>query len=528
MSSQPKYPERGTIPWDLALKAYIDSGDESEGGVGSVGPQGPEGPEGDPGAMGPMGDTGPIGPQGLKGDTGEQGPQGLKGDTGAQGPQGIQGVVGPTGLQGSAGTGITMKGSVATSAGLPATGNRGDAYIVQADDSLWVHDGTNFVSGGSIQGPPGSQGIQGVQGPTGATGPGGSTGPAGATGATGPAGEAGSAAVGAMTWKGDWANGSTYAKDDVVLYKGTAWHAPVAMPAGIVPGAVASAPIVNLTNVQMSPTLMPHTWLGSVAKPWVVSPASALTDYKWFYFDVTTVGTLDVVVTGGGNSTVVFGPDGSNKSGYFTNNYTGLNADAIGRWKIGTGYGGVSTSGTIRVVPGTAVLAPEPVPPERWEALASGMTWKGTYNAASTYALNDAVLYNGDLYIAPVALVAGITPGGTEWTLVSKGSVAVQDEGSALTQRDKINFVGAGVTVTDDSANARTLITVPGGATVQDEGSVLPLRDKINFVGTGVTATDDSANAKTLITIPGGAAVYEQTAQPPTPKIGSIWIAEAP
>jgi hypothetical protein len=144
MSSQPKYPERGTIPWDLALKAYIDSGDESEGGVGSVGPQGPEGPEGDPGAMGPMGDTGPIGPQGLKGDTGEQGPQGLKGDTGAQGPQGIQGVVGPTGLQGSAGTGITMKGSVATSAGLPATGNRGDAYIVQADDSLWVHDGTNL------------------------------------------------------------------------------------------------------------------------------------------------------------------------------------------------------------------------------------------------------------------------------------------------------------------------------------------------------------------------------------------------
>jgi hypothetical protein len=330
-----------------------------------------------------------------------------------------------------------------------------------------------------------------------------------------------------MTWKGDWANGSTYAKDDVVLYKGTAWHAPVAMPAGIVPGAVVSAPIVNLTNSDMTPTLRPHAWLGAIAKPWSVPADPDPLTYKWFYFDVTTVGNFDVLVTGAGNNTVVYRPNGTRRGTYFTGNNT-FTADVIGRWTVGTGYGSNSTSGTIRVVPSTAVFAPEPVPPERWEALASGMTWKGTYNAASTYALNDAVLYNGDLYIAPVALVAGITPGGTEWTLVSKGSVAVQDEGSALTQRDKINFVGAGVTVTDDSANARTLITVPGGATVQDEGSVLPLRDKINFVGTGVTATDDSANAKTLITIPGGAAVYEQTAQPPTPKIGSIWIAEAP
>lgn len=156
-----------------------------KGDTGATGPQGDTGSAGLQGIQGPKGDTGA---QGVKGDTGFVGPQGLKGDTGAQGPQGIQGVVGPTGLQGAAGTGITMKGSVSTSAGLPATGNRGDAYIVQADDSLWVHDGTNFVSGGSIQGPPGSQGVQGVQGPTGATGPAGAIGPTGATGSTGPSG----------------------------------------------------------------------------------------------------------------------------------------------------------------------------------------------------------------------------------------------------------------------------------------------------------------------------------------------------
>ena len=41
------------------------------------------------------------------------------------------------------------------------------------------------------------------------------------------------------------------------------------------------------------------------------------------------------------------------------------------------------------------------------------------------------------------------------------------------------------------------------GSTVQDEGTPLVYRDRMNFVGAGVTATDDSANSRTLITIPG-------------------------
>jgi hypothetical protein len=91
-----------------------------------------------------------------------------------------------------------MKGTVPTSAALPATGNhQGDAYIVTADDSLWIWDGTKWVSGGSIQGPPGAAGPTGPtgsQGPTGATGPQGpigNTGPQGATGATGAQGPIG-------------------------------------------------------------------------------------------------------------------------------------------------------------------------------------------------------------------------------------------------------------------------------------------------------------------------------------------------
>jgi hypothetical protein len=104
-------------------------------------------------------------------------------------PQGIQGPQGPQGIQGSQGaTGswITMKGSVATLSNLPPTGNQqGDAYIVQADDSLRIWNGTIWVSGGSIQGPRGAQGPQGA---TGAHGPQGDT---GATGSQRPARDAG-------------------------------------------------------------------------------------------------------------------------------------------------------------------------------------------------------------------------------------------------------------------------------------------------------------------------------------------------
>ena len=191
------------------------------GPAGAAGPQGPKGdqgaastvpgpvgPKGDTGLQGPKGDTGaastvpgPVGPQGVqgvKGDTGAQGPQGVKGDQGVQGLQGTkgdkgdqgdQGIQGPQGIQGVTGAGVTMQGSVPTEADLPPTGNaQGDAYIVQEDDSLWLWDGTAWVSGGSIQGPQGVQGPQGLQGVQGDIGPQGDQGIQGIQGAKGDQG----------------------------------------------------------------------------------------------------------------------------------------------------------------------------------------------------------------------------------------------------------------------------------------------------------------------------------------------------
>ena len=108
----------------------------------------------------------------------------ISGPVGPRGDQGVQGVPGLQGVQGAVGPSITMQGSVATSGNLPPSGNtQGDAYIVQADDSLWLWDGTQWVSGGSIQGPQGAQGVQGAQGIQGSQGNQGNQGTVGPPGA---------------------------------------------------------------------------------------------------------------------------------------------------------------------------------------------------------------------------------------------------------------------------------------------------------------------------------------------------------
>lgn len=97
----------------------------------------------------------------------------IRGPQGAQGPQGDAGppgAPGADGAQGEAGTGIQFQGSVATVGDLPGSADQGDAYLVQADDSLWIFDSTDFVSGGSIQGPPGPSGAAGAPGATGTRG----------------------------------------------------------------------------------------------------------------------------------------------------------------------------------------------------------------------------------------------------------------------------------------------------------------------------------------------------------------------
>ena len=121
---------------------------------------------------------------------------------GPAGPTGGTGPVGPTGVTGSAGSSLVLKGTVATTANLPLSGNtRNDAYVVSATGHIYVWTSasssgllSDWADIGQFVGPTGSTGptgATGVTGPTGFTGPTGWTGATGPTGVTGPTGATG-------------------------------------------------------------------------------------------------------------------------------------------------------------------------------------------------------------------------------------------------------------------------------------------------------------------------------------------------
>jgi hypothetical protein len=133
---------------------------------GPVGPKGDQGDQGIQGVQGVQGVKGDQGDQGIQGIQGVPGPIGLTGNTGAPGPSGVQGIQGIPGPQGNPGTGILLKGTVATSADLPTTGNTaGDCYIAQDTNDCWAWDGTKWNNVGPIQGPQGNPGVAGPVGP---------------------------------------------------------------------------------------------------------------------------------------------------------------------------------------------------------------------------------------------------------------------------------------------------------------------------------------------------------------------------
>lgn len=117
-----------------------------------------------------------------------------------------------------------------------------------------------------------------------------------------------------------------------------------------------------------------------------------------------------------------------------------------------------------------------------------------------------------------VAGAAGAT-GATGATGPTGPIGVVQDEGTPLTTRSALNFIGSAVAATDDSTNNRTNITVTiptPTITVADEGSDLTTgATKLNFVGAGVTASGTGTTKTIAISalsmatlLPRGVGVY--------------------
>lgn len=142
---------------------------KTSGARGATGIQGIPGPSG--GATGPQGPLGSTGATGLTGIQGSTGPQGLPG-IGAPGDPGPLGATGPAGPKGD--QGVTIIGSVATEADLPASLPAGQGLTVITPDSGPANQ--VFVYNATV---PEWQSIGPLQGAQGATGPAGPTGPIG-------------------------------------------------------------------------------------------------------------------------------------------------------------------------------------------------------------------------------------------------------------------------------------------------------------------------------------------------------------
>jgi hypothetical protein len=130
-----------------------------------------------------------------------------------------------------------------------------------------------------------------------------------------------------------------------------------------------------------------------------------------------------------------------------------------------------------------------------------GFVARGAWATGTVYAVNDIVTNGGQTYRALTAHTAGASFSGVgaNWELWAAkgadgtgGTITVQDEGSALTARSVIDFVGAGVTATDDAANSRTLVTIPGGGggsgvpTVTRSGFYMTMPGSVNTSAPGV------------------------------------------
>jgi hypothetical protein len=213
---------------------YNDLTNKPTGLDGTPGPQGPAGPQGDTGAKGDTGDAGPQGIQGIQGIQGETGPQGIQGETGPQGIQGEPGPQGSKGDTGAEGVAVTLQGTKALIADLPAAPVNpadfaGHGWIVtEGGGNLWFWDlaTQEWDNVGAIVGPQGNPGIQGEVGPQGETGPQGiqgiqgQTGPQGIQGIQGQTGATG--AIG-INYRGPYDGAAVYVNNDVVIFQGSTY-----------------------------------------------------------------------------------------------------------------------------------------------------------------------------------------------------------------------------------------------------------------------------------------------------------------
>ncbi|HXP07870.1 MAG TPA: DNRLRE domain-containing protein [Acidobacteriaceae bacterium] len=233
-------------------------------------------------------------------------------------------------------------------------------------------------------GAPGAQGIAGIQGPIGPAGPMGPAGPTGATGATGAAGTG-------VNYRNAYVAATTYAANDAVTFNGSTYIS------------------LQNNNTGNSPAASPTFWsvFAAAGATGAQGPQGAtgaigpqgLQGVQGIPGPIGPVGIAGPV--GPQGLTGATGPQGT----------TGP-AGPTGATGAAGPTGATGPAGAIG--PAGATGAAGPV----------GMVWKGAWLSTQSYAVNNAVSYNGSSYIAIVASTNVVPTSTTAWNVIAAEGAA--------------------------------------------------------------------------------------------------------
>ena len=337
-----------------------------------------------------------------------------------------------------------------------------------------VFNGTKFVPGSvagvkgdtgatgntgatGTNGAPGATGATGVAGPQGLQGPQGVAGGVGATGATGATGAQGLGLV----YKGDWNDPVPYMLNDVVIYFGSSYKSLADNNVHIAPntdttnwGMVAQRGDTGLTGATGATGPIGATGAngaqgiqgiqgdtGATGAAGATGPigATGATGAQGGKGDIGATGSI-----GATGATGATGNQGNTGSQGATGATGALGLVWKGVWDTAVSYAvneAVVYNGTSYLCK-VANTARTPVSENTyWNTLAQRgqqISWAGTWAAGTTYAQYDGVLHNGSTYTSLVAGNAGNSPEAspTQWTLLAMagriGSITPA-EGSAIT-----------------------------------------------------------------------------------------------
>jgi hypothetical protein len=337
------------------------------------------------------GDWGMFAASGAAGGAGPQGPAGVAGLNGLDGLPGAVGPMGPVGASGVAGSpGLVYRGAYSS------VGNYALGDVVVFDGASWVSLVTGNVGetpgiGSAYWGVLTSVGAQGVAGPVGGAGPVGPAGLQGMVGAAGPVGVAGPTGIQGPAG----AQGSTGATGAV----GSAG------PQGL-QGFAGTAGAQGLTGTAGATGLQGATGTLGAAGP--MGPAgtngadgsNGTPGLAWLgpWSSVTSYAVNDAVSYGGESYlSVVAGNVGQRPDLY------------PAAWAVLAQAGSAGTAGATGA-PGAAGVAGPPgaagakgATGATGAAGAVGMNFRGVWNSAAEYAVNDAVTFAGSTYLAQVA-----------------------------------------------------------------------------------------------------------------------------